>query len=329
MISIPQLVVVSTCVVWNQAVDGDRGLLELVRAAITTNRASYECGKLKAHVDWTETHADYQGRLLDSELRTTGTVHLVWRGEDCHYDYDFSVVQRGPGERQSTGGGPGKIIRAGSRIMYYSPGSRQAVIERWNPSFAQISRELDVHPRDLGFVTPIDFADLLADNTSKSQRWSKFEISRQQDDILIRLHSLQGSVGTLRASMAHSGNVTEFDYRSATSGGRTAKLTWRKLPDGTCHLAELDWKQFSPGKEKTPFRRGHVEVSEFSTERPAEESFTFDALRLVPDTMVKDKIAGNTYLYMPTKATQIEVKQQDLDRLSDLLKSRGFGAKRP
>ncbi len=305
---------------------GESGLLEAVRTGLRSNPSLLGYGELKAEVVNSVWRVDSSERRVGDETRTLASVSLKWDGEKVRWDYQITSLT-GQKLEVTIDQVTGRIIRVGQRITRYVPRSRHVLIAD-EPQKNPIPPELHIDPRELGFVNPFAWLDLLGERPGPiAGRIAKYVVSRRGDyDIVILCHTHTGHVSTIVCSLKSCGNITEYESIPKNGPGWKGHFYWENQPDGSCFLREHEHIQFFNGRTSEPYRRFSVKIPEFAKRRPPDALFTFESLGVAPNTRIEDLAAGKTYNFMPTGDSG--VSSATLEKEAEIIGSKGFGSRK-
>lgn len=313
-------------------VEGDGDLLALLRSAQETNALLYPSGRITVSA-----REEISGDAADATI--------TWSGDQTRWDY--TRRQRIPGPQADGSPRPdavteGYIIRGPGRVMWYSPGARQAQMATGAPVGAGVPDILDVTPEawhrmdgPFGYLERGDWKVLL-DPERAPPSVTKYVVSRAGgDEVIVERHYTTGNVLRITASLSLGGNVVSYERvpfgRPTAEVGR-GEVVWNK---GNYHWVLANDGQWRPSHfscerrgKAGPIVKYTLDVSSFdaSVRMPA-QFFTEGALKLAPGTIVIESGQRERIYRIGRGGGEMKVIQDSqLDRLADSLRRSGFAA---
>lgn len=313
-------------------VEGERELLDLLRAAQSTNKVGFQRGRLTAHIEarW---HTVNDGQELD---RTeTGDVTLTWDGERTYYEYTHHGTRS---DRDHGTSHAGRMLDLPDRRIWYNPeiGLAEVGLDKRKDSPWLVH----VRPDQTWFRYFIPdgptWKEILDPPETPNLR---LVVKREgADRIIVEIHR-----GTSRdnktqlgmriiASLSEGGNVIAYEDLGApgeTPSWDKGEYEW--VPDGrgNWRLKRL----VRTGIDVHDDDRGELhyvlDVTEYDPEPVIPRSrFEMASLLLQPGTVVKESGGGRDRAYQIAgdQAKQPRVTQDILEQLAERLRDSRFAA---
>lgn len=326
--------------------EGDARLVEVLRDAQETNRASLRSGFLRARLEnyyrynnGREARTSLEGEYRWDGARAAWKIRIV---DPIHSQMVLSQAGRpaeeltGPSveDEQATGSAWDYLIRMDDRLVSYDHRLKfAAIVKRGSiPLYF-----FEIGPQDAWFVC-------CPPNGSQGRPWlemigphpvvpdldgCRFSIGRIDADRIRQVrHDPDGGKLTTEFSMAAGGNVVAHSY---TGGRRRDEGTyrWQGLPDGRCVLRGWDFRYVNGPSPDLRELRSTLEVQEIDVARPVDPShFSPEALfrRLPENVFLNDTITA--------RRARINIKPVKPDTTKELLRlvprvqARGFAKRR-
>lgn len=307
------IVMASTATADNNNVEGDVGLLELLRAAQLTNRALYPSGELTATVSsrWDETTTDI-------------TTAVAWKGDQTYWDYEMSQSSPNLSLHEKC-----RMIDDGRTLFCYWP----EIIFLQKIADRSLSRaeQLSLRPDQVWFRLEgiAEWTSLLEPQKLPSGSVDdsvRIVVNRLDDDqIEIERRHSTGAVLRIVASLAANGNVVDYE---GTPGGqvhiwRKGHYEWLKDSGGQSVLKSYDYERALKGDKRKPDRTFHLVVDSFKPDAQiASDRFYLSSLGVPPDATVEDVSAAGSRRYRNSRPAMLD--EAALIELSRKLRAEGF-----
>lgn len=304
-------------------VEGDVQLLRMVRDAQITNAAQFQRGAMRCKI---------HDRRVDLQIDAT----VVWDGEKTFWEYELSErMPRTEGTNQPKGRRTekGRFIEEGKLRSFYFPESRFAqIINNGNQGYRD---QFKVRPKDLWFkMEGIHvWAEFLNPDAEPPPIFS-LTVRRDGDDrVIMERRNQRNDVMTVVASLAQDGNIIQYESaphsgneslpKDSRSFWRWGRYQWAKDARGVWYLKHYEYKRSSTGSPTELNFDFVVDVESFNPNPDIPpDRFKLASLKLPNGTTVEE-IGPNPKTYR-IGGKQDAVKQDTLDSLSDLLRSKAF-----
>ncbi|MFN0050694.1 MAG: hypothetical protein ACKV0T_00795 [Planctomycetales bacterium] len=302
-------------------VDGDVGLLRLVRDAQLTNAAQFQRGEMHVEIN-----------SKDIGLRVDALI--VWDGEMGFWDYEALVPVKGDGKvpiQRTTQKERGRFIDDGRIRSFYLPDARLAqIVDNKSIGYRQ---QLKVRPSDLWFVMEgVHRWSELLDPDRDAPGYTMAVRKEGSTQIVIERREPRGGVLTVVVDISKDCNIVKYESvpppgndqrpEDERSFWRAGVYDWEKDNRGAWYLRRHWYQCSSAGSPSKLDYDFEFEVTSFNpTPDILRNRFQSESLELPVGTIV-EMIGSNPRTYRVGQEDNAALRE--LDPLSEVLRRKAF-----